>query len=100
MPQHCGQRNDHPVLLLAELLTLHSPTGHQHGGVMMKYFRQFADFHRRNAANFRRPFRCFGRTVGRAQKIVGEAVITRCAAGKERFILPTVFHQRMGDPQH
>ncbi|MEE3998687.1 hypothetical protein, partial [Salmonella enterica] len=44
-----------------EMLTLHSPTSHQHGGVMMKYFRQFAGFFTaENAAKFSaRPFRCF-----------------------------------------
>ena len=28
LPKHCGKRYQHPVFLLAKLLTLHSPAGH------------------------------------------------------------------------
>ena len=31
-------------VLLAKLLALHAPAGHQHGGVFVEKFRQFADF--------------------------------------------------------
>ncbi|MNE37648.1 hypothetical protein D3C80_1315080 [compost metagenome] len=36
LAEHRGKRHQHPVLLLAKLLTLHSPARHQHGGVLME----------------------------------------------------------------
>ncbi len=41
-------------------------------------------------------YRCFGRAVGRAQKIVGEAVITRRAAGRNASSCRTVFTPAYG----
>ena len=36
LPQHRGKGHQHPVFLLAKLLALHPPAGHQHRGVFME----------------------------------------------------------------
>ena len=100
LPQHRRQRHQHPVFLLAKLLALHAPAGHQHGGVFVEKFRQFADFIRRYAANCRRPFGGFGDAIAFTTQIAGENVITAGTTGEEFIVLPAMLYQGMGDPQH
>ena len=100
LPQHGGQGDQHPVFLFAKLLALHAPAGHQHGGVFVKKFRQFADLICFNAADRRRPVGGFRHTVAFSGQIAGKNVVAAGAAGKEIIILPAILHQRMGDPQH
>ena len=100
LPQHCRQRDDHPVFLFTKLLALHSPASHQHGGVLVENSRQFADFLCVNPTNLCRPLGGFRYSVTLAQQIRGEDVITCGATRQKRFVVPTIFHQRMGDPQH
>ena len=100
LPQHCCQRDDHPVFLLTKLLALHSPACHQHGGILVENSRQLADFRCANTTNLCRPFGVFRYSVTLAQQIRGEDGITGGATRQKRFVVPTIFHQRMGDPQH
>ena len=100
LAEHGGKGHQHPVFLFAKLLALHSPAGHQHGGVFVEKLCQFANFLRANAADRRRPFRRFCRSVALPGQIAGENVIAAGAAGQKRVILPAVFHQRMGDTEH
>ena len=67
LTEHGGQRDDHPVFLLAILLTLHPPAGHQHGGILVKYCRKFAYFRCRNTTNFSSPFCRFRYPIGFTQ---------------------------------
>ncbi|MNI55720.1 hypothetical protein D3C73_1106870 [compost metagenome] len=100
LPEHGGQRDDHPVLLFTILLTLHTPPGHQHSGVLVKYFCQFTYFRRRYTTNLRSPLCRFGDIIGFPHKIVGKSFITGGTAGKKRLVVPAVFHQRMGNAEH
>ncbi|MNS29321.1 hypothetical protein D3C71_1146470 [compost metagenome] len=100
LPEHRRQRYQHPVFLLAELLALHSPAGHQHGGVFVEKSRQFTDFLCIDAANLCRPFGAFGNSIAFPRQVVGEFFKTLCTTGKEITVMPAVFDQRMGDPQH
>ncbi len=36
LPKHRGERHQHPVLLLAKLLALHPPAGHEHRDMAME----------------------------------------------------------------
>ena len=100
LPQHGGQGDQHPVLLLTILLALHAPARHQHGGIFMENFRQFTDLIRFHAADRRRPVSGFRYAVAFAGQIAGKNIVAAGAAGKKRIILPAILHQRMGDPQH
>ncbi len=100
LSQHGGQSDQHPVFLLAILLTLHAPAGHKHSGIFVEKFRQFADFICFNAADRCCPLSGFRYAVAFAGQIAGKNIVAAGAAGKKRIILPVIFHQRMGDPQH
>ena len=100
LPEHGGQGDNHPVFLLAILLALHPPPRHQHGGVLVKYRRQFAYFFRCYPTNFSSPLCRFCDIISFTQQIVGKAVITGGTAGEKVFVVPAVFHQRMRDAQH
>ena len=100
LAEHGRKGHQHPVFLFAKLLALHAPAGHQHGGVFVEKFCQFANFIRADAADRRRPFRRFCRSVALAGQIAGENVIAAGAAGQKWAILPAVFDQRMGDTEH
>ena len=100
LSQHGGQSDQHPVFLLAILLTLHAPAGHQHSGIFVEKLRQFADFICFNAADRCCPLSGFRYAVAFAGQIAGKNIVAAGAAGKKRIILPVIFHQRMGDPQH
>ena len=72
----------------------------QHGGILVENSRQLADFRCANTTNLCCPFGGFRYSVTLAQQIRGEDGITCGATRQKRFVVPTIFHQRMGDPQH
>ena len=100
LSEHGGQGDNHPVFLLAILLALHAPSGHQHGGILVKYRRKFAYLRRRNATNLCRPFCRFCNIIRFTQQIVGKTVISGGTPGEKVLVMPAVFHQRMRDAQH
>ena len=100
LSQHRGQGDQHPVLLLAELLTLHAPAGHQHGRIFVEQFRQFADFSRTYAADLCGPLGGFRHAVAFAGQVAGENLIAAGIARQKRIVLPAVFDQSRGDPKH
>ncbi len=100
LPQHRSQGDQHPVFLLAILLALHAPARHQHSGVFVEKFRQFADLIRCDAADSRRPVGGFRHAVAFAGQIAGKNLVAAGAAGKKLVVLPAILHQRMGDTQH
>lgn len=72
LSQHGGQSDQHPVFLLAILLTLHAPAGHQHSGIFVEKLRQFADFICFNAADRCCPLSGFRYAVAFAGQIAGK----------------------------
>ena len=100
LPEHGGQGDDHPVFLLTILLALHPPSGHQHGGILVKYRRKFAYFCCGYTANLRSPLCRFHNIIRFTQQIVCKTVIAGGTPGEKILVMPAVFHQRMRDAQH
>ena len=100
LPQHRCQRDQHPVYLLAMMLTLRRIAQRQHRAVGREAARQIAQRLRRHAAYSCRPFRRLGRTVALAQQVRQEPVEAGGIAIKECLIVQLLRVQRMSNAQH
>ncbi|MNC29285.1 hypothetical protein D3C75_775290 [compost metagenome] len=100
LAEHRRQRDQHPVLLLAKLLTLHAPSGHQHRVIFVEQDCQFANFSRLNATDVGSPLGRFGDPVRLTGQVVSKEGVPAGTAREEILVLPAIFNQRMGNAEH
>ena len=101
LAEHRGERHQHPVALLAVLLTLQRPAGRQHRPVLGEAMCEILDRVSRNVANRRRPFGALRSLVlAVAHQVRQELVKTGGVVLEELLVVELLGDQRVGDAEH
>ena len=100
LAKHRGQRDQHPVPLFAQMLTLDGPSGSQHRAVLGEALRQLLEDVGRNTANFCGPFGGLRRLVGLTHEVGLEFVKARGVVLQELFVVQLFGDQGMRDAEH
>ena len=98
LAQHGSQSDQHPVRLFAMLLTLHAPTGHDHGALGGHVEGQLADHLGIDAADAARPVGALRLTVIPAKQIGEEFVEADGVAIEEGLIVLLLAVEGVGHP--
>ena len=100
LAQHGGQGYQHPVGLLAVMLTLHAPARHDHGALGRHVEGQLTDHGGIDATDSARPLGALRLAILLAQQVGEELVETAGVAIEEGLIVLLFGIEGVGHPQH